>query len=75
MQEAGHRGIAATLPRLREHFLWSTMEADLRKLITKCLYYTNRRAPELLPRPHANPLHGKHVGDVVHLYLLYLRES
>ena len=38
MRDAGHRGVAATVVRLRNFCVWSDMEADVREFVRQCLH-------------------------------------
>lgn len=38
MNEARHRGVAATLQRLKEYCFWSRMDAQVNELVRQCLH-------------------------------------
>lgn len=43
-QQAGHRGVAATLAQFCGYCVWSGVENDAHELVGQCLYCTHSRA-------------------------------
>ena len=75
MRDAGHRGVAATLVRLREYCVWQGMETQARDFVRQCLHCADSRAGETVPRPLGETVHGTIPGEVVHFDYLYVGES
>ena len=75
MRDAGHRGVAATLVRLQEFFVWSGMEAQMREFVQQCLHCVDTRSEDVVPRPLGETVHGTAPNEVVHFDCLYVGES
>ena len=71
MLDAGHRGVAATVERLRAYCVWETMEDDVQVFVRERLFCNDYPTGGLVPRPLNDTVHGSAVGDVVHFDLLY----
>ena len=75
MQDAGHRGVTATTHRLGAYCASDNMEKDIAKLIHQCLYCTDSKAGNAMPRPLGDLVHGTEVGGVLHFDYLSLGKS
>ena len=75
MKDAGHRGVDATLERLRGHCVWSSMEDDVKEMVRDCLFCADYKTRGLGPRPLSDSFHGTQVNAVVHFDVLYLGKS
>ena len=75
MQDAGHRGVRATLHRLSAYCAWVNMENDVEEFVRQCLNCADSRAGNAVTRPLADLVHGTDVGDVLHFDYLSLGES
>ena len=75
MQNAGHRGVRATIHRLEAYCAWGNKEKDIMKFVRQCLHCIDSKASNVLPRPLGNLVHGTEVGDVLHFDYLSLGES
>ena len=75
MRDAGHRGVAATLVRLQEFYVWSGMEAQMREFVQQCLHCADTRSGDVIPRPLGRTLHGTAPNEVVHFDYLHVGES
>ena len=70
MQEAGHRGICATMHRLGAYCVWEGM-----KFVQQCRHYVDFRVGNMVPRPLGEIFHGTEVGDVLHFDYLKLCDN
>ena len=68
MRDAGHRGVAATLVRLQEFYVWSGMEAQMREFVRQCLHCADTRSGDVVPRPLGETVHGTAPNEVCLLY-------
>ena len=75
MQEAGHRGICATMHRLAAYCVWEGMKEDVTEFAQQCLHCVDSRAGNVVPRPLGEILHGTEVGEVLHFDYLKLGDS
>ena len=75
MQEAGHRGADATIKRLREYCVWTSMEEDKKTMMRDCLYCADYKTGGMVPRPLEQTVHDKEVGSVVRFDFLHLGRS
>ena len=75
MQEAGHRGICATMHRLGAYCVWEGMKEDVTEFVQQCLHCVDSRAGNVVPRPLGEILHGTEVGEVLHFDYLKLGDS
>ena len=75
MQDAGHRGVRATLHHLSTYCTWVNMENDVEEFVRQCLNCADSRAGNAVTRPLADVVHGTDVGDVLHFDYLSLGES
>ena len=75
MNEAGHRGTAATLQRIQEYCCWANMAADIREFVKQCLHCMDSKAGEMVPRPFGETVHGTRVGEVLHFDYLHVGKS
>ena len=66
MQEAGHRGICATMHRLGAYCVWEGMKEDVAEFVQQCLHCVDSRAGNVVPRPLGGIFHGTEVGEVLH---------
>ena len=72
MQEAGHKGICATMHRLGAYYVWEGMKKDVIEFVQQCLHCVDSRAGNVVPRPLGEILHGTEVGEVLHFDYLNL---
>ena len=72
MRDAGHRGVAATLVRLQEFCVWSSMEAQMREFVRQCLHCADTRSGDVFPRPLGETVHGTAPNEVLHLSLIHI---
>ena len=63
MHDAGHRGVAATVGRLREFCVWSGMETAVREFVKQCLHCADTRSGEVVPRSLGKTVHGTALND------------
>ena len=75
MQEAGHRGICATMHRLGAYCVWEGMKEDVTEFVQQCLHCVDSRAGNVVPRPLGEILHGTEVGEVLHFDYLKLGDN
>ena len=75
MQEAGHRGICATMHRLGAYCVWEGMKEDVTEFVQQCLHCEDSRAGNVVPRPLGEIFHGTEVGEVLHFHYLKLGDS
>ncbi|CAB1109830.1 unnamed protein product [Ectocarpus sp. CCAP 1310/34] len=75
MKEAGHRGVTATMHRLREYCCWSTMDRDVKEFVQQCLHCMDSKSGEIVPRPFGETVHGKRPGEVLHFDYLHVGKS
>ena len=75
MQEAGHRGICATMHRLGAYCVWEGMKEDVTEFVQQCLHCVDSRVGNVLPRPFGEILLGTEVGEVLHFDYLKLGDS
>ena len=75
MQEAGHRGICATMHRLGADCVWEGMKEDVAEFVQQCLNCVDSRAGNVVPRPLGEILYGTEVGEVLHFDYLKLGDS
>ena len=75
MCDAGHRGVAATIVRLRQFCVWSGMETAVREFVKQCLHCADTRSGEVVPRPLGKTVHGTAPNEVVHFDYVYVGES
>ncbi|CAM9290605.1 unnamed protein product [Sphacelaria rigidula] len=75
MRDAGHCGVAATLVRLQDVFVWQGIETHVRKFVSQCLHCADSRASDVVPRPLGETVHGTTSNEVVHFDFLYVSES
>ena len=73
-RDTGHRGVAATLVRLQEFWVWSGMEAKMREFVRQCLQCADTRSGDV-PRPLGETVHGTAPNEVVHSDYMYVGES
>ena len=72
IQEAGHRGICATMHRLGADCVWEGMKEDEAEFVQQCLHCVDSRAGNVVPRPLGEILYGTEVGEVLHFDYLKL---
>jgi hypothetical protein len=72
--EAGHRGVDATMERLKL-FWWGSMREDTRLFVSRCLNCVDGRLGEKMPRPLGELVHGKEPNQVLHFDFLHLGAS
>eukprot|EP00752_Nemacystus_decipiens_P007839 g7004.t1 len=75
MNEAGHRGTAATLQRIKEYCCWENMATDIREFVKQCLHCMDSKAGEMVPRPFDETVHGTRAGEVLHFDYLHVGKS
>ena len=73
MQEAGRRGSAATLQRIKYYCCWTGMAADVRDFVKQCLHCVDSKAGEMVPRPFGETVHGTRVGEVLQFDCMWER--
>ena len=66
MQEAGHRGICATMHRLEAYCLWEGMKEEVAEFVQQCLHCVDSRTGNVVPRLLGEILQGTEVGEVLH---------
>ncbi|CAM9997209.1 unnamed protein product, partial [Chrysoparadoxa australica] len=71
---SGHRGIAATLLKLKDYY-WASMQADVKQFIQACLSCKDTGRGDKIPRPFGTTLHGQKFNAVVHMDYLYIGEA
>lgn len=70
--EVGHRGLAATLSILRESFLWSAMDSDVKTFVKSCLHCVLSRSGQFILRLLGHALHSINPNGVIHIDYLYM---
>ena len=75
MQEAGHKGICATIHRLGSYCVWEGMKEDVTEFVQQCLHCVDSRAGNVVPRPLGEIFHGTEAGEVLHFDYLKLGDS
>ena len=75
MQEAGHRGIGATMHRHGAYCVWEGMKEDVTEFVQQCLHCVDSRAGNVVPRPLGEIFHGTEVAKVLHFDYLKLGNS
>ena len=50
LEGAGHRGVDATMARLKRYCVWEGIADDVRDMIRLCLYCSDTKAGALVPR-------------------------
>ena len=75
MQEAGHRGICATMHRLGAYCVWEGLKEDVTEFVQQCLHCVDSLAGYVVPRPLGEILHGTDVREVLHVDYLKLGDS
>ena len=72
MREAGHRGAAATLERLKPYCAWPGMEGNVKEFVRLCLHCADSKTGSIIPQPFEVTRHGTKVSEVVHFDYLQL---
>ena len=75
IQEAGRRGICATMHRLGAYCVWEGMKEDVTEFIQQRLHCVDSRAGSVVLRPLGETLHGTEVGEVLHFDYFKLSDS
>ena len=75
MQEAGHRGICATMHRLGAYCVWEGIKEDVAEFVQQCLHCVDSRAGNVVPRPLGEIFHETEVGEVLHFDYRKLGDS
>ncbi|CAM9512911.1 unnamed protein product, partial [Sphacelaria rigidula] len=75
MPSAGHRGVAPTLFRSKEHCVWPHMDSHVREFVSQCLDCVDTSAGAIVPRPYGDTVYGIPPGELVHFDFMYVRSS
>lgn len=74
--ESGHRGVTATLARLRPSYVWSGMGGAVQEFLRQCFRCAHSKGGAIVvPRPRAEFRDGTVVDEVLHFDYLHLGDE
>lgn len=71
----GHQRKRAMREKMREHFFWGSMDADVLSFCDSCIHCSVSQSGELVPQPLGHALHAERSNEMLHFDFCYMDKA